>query len=100
MKLIVGDQDSIDYAYLKRLESLKVFRFHECSCDRCEWDGGKCPHCDHEMNDWDDPEIDWKNARSYAGLCPECGEHFLTGPWELGRIKNEIEKLENKKSTK
>lgn len=94
MKLVFGDNNSIEFAELKNMYSLKVFNAHDCDCDLCQYDGGECPYCFTDIEDWDEPTLDHKNARAYVGKCPACDEHFLKSLGAKTQIRFDLEKLE------
>jgi hypothetical protein len=97
MKLIVGDTKSIEYAALKNMEGLKLFKRHECNCECCEFtDAGYCPYCGKLLYDWLSPIIEHKNARAYLGMCPKCNELFLKSWSARSEIKEELKILSNK----
>lgn len=94
MQLIVGDQKSIDYAALKHMEGLKIFKRHECNCECCEYaDAGYCPYCGKLIYEWLTSTLEHKNAKAYAGRCPKCDEHFLKSYGAFMEIKKELKEF-------
>lgn len=46
-----------------------------------EHDDVKCPHCGHTNNPdaFNEYAYNYDNQEEFAGICPECDEHFMIG---------------------